>query len=154
MISAVIFSSCFCMINSCDHCFSCGKTIPLVSRRHVSCGSCGQSFHTSCILKSDTCPACQNSHGILYICTGFLTWIICNEQEVAEYLEFLNKRAHIVARIAAEMVKEQGKVRIAFPIMPGKLINIRMKHNGIFNLALEFEVLRERLSVFERLSYV
>lgn len=144
----IFFHRVFCMINSCDHCFSCGKKIPHVSKRHVSCGSCGLSFHSNCILKSDTCPACQHYHGILYIRTGFLTWIICNEQEVAEYKEFLNKRAHIVARIASEMVKKQDVVRLAFPIVPGKILNIRMKHNGIFNLALEFEVLRERLSVF------
>jgi len=118
----------------------------------AKCNQCCTKFHASCLVGcgGDLCPICVRPHGVLYICTGFLSWIICNKEELKDYCEFLKKRAHIVAELARNVVfNDKGRrTRIAFDIVPGKTICISIKPNGIFNLALEFEVLRERLLGF------
>ena len=133
-----------CMPSCCRDC-----SRQVAEKVAVRCNVCCTLFHGSCLCADDLCPVCAEPHGVLYICTGFLSWIICNKEELNDYCEFLKKRAHFVAELARVITNDkERRVRIAFDIVPGKTICISMKPNGIFNLALEFEVLRERLLEF------
>lgn len=82
-------------------------------------------------------------------CTGFMRWLIKDQLEADLMLKFLETRAHIIAiqyDVVAKLAPDDKNTRFVFSVCDDKVIKIKMKANGIFNLGLEFETLYEQLS--------